>query len=293
MVIIKEKDMQETEIDFLKRKQIIENLKKEGFDTDNIWYHVSNVDFKEFDINKSQDGCIWLTRDLDSIKNGDTGASLNSDKIYIHKFYIKTKKIAGWEEEDKYMTDQLIQEGYDAVLLDDDIKVFNPSNIIKVDYIIEEKEEFNNETVFYHGNENKIHRFSELAPSFFSTDKKYSESYGNYVYEYSLNIKKPFNTSIDEKAREYYNNVFLKDELGQNASYIEKGEHISFVDADNFWAFVSVEEEIGNGLGYDSIIVKEFEGELNEYNTNLSVVPLNKNQIKPIQKNTKKNKIKP
>lgn len=285
--------MQETEIDFLKRKQIIENLKKEGFDTDNIWYHVSNVDFKEFDINKSQDGCIWLTRDLDSIKNGDTGASLNSDKIYIHKFYIKTKKIAGWEEEDKYMTDQLIQEGYDAVLLDDDIKVFNPSNIIKVDYIIEEKEEFNNETVFYHGNENKIHRFSELAPSFFSTDKKYSESYGNYVYEYSLNIKKPFNTSIDEKAREYYNNVFLKDELGQNASYIEKGEHISFVDADNFWAFVSVEEEIGNGLGYDSIIVKEFEGELNEYNTNLSVVPLNKNQIKPIQKNTKKNKIKP
>lgn len=285
--------MQETEIDFLKRKQIIENLKKEGFDTDNIWYHVSNVDFKEFDINKSQDGCIWLTRDLDSIKNGDTGASLNSDKIYIHKFYIKTKKIAGWEEEDKYMTDQLIQEGYDAVLLDDDIKIFNPSNIIKVDYIIEEKEEFNNETVFYHGNENKIHRFSELAPSFFSTDKKYSESYGNYVYEYSLNIKKPFNTSIDEKAREYYNNVFLKDELGQNASYIEKGEHISFVDADNFWAFVSVEEEIGNGLGYDSIIVKEFEGELNEYNTNLSVVPLNKNQIKPIQKNTKKNKIKP
>ena len=285
--------MQETEIDFLKRKQIIENLKKEGFDTDNIWYHVSNVDFKEFDINKSQDGCIWLTRDLDSIKNGDTGASLNSDKIYIHKFYIKTKKIAGWEEEDKYMTDQLIQEGYDAVLLDDDIKVFNPSNIIKVDYIIEEKEEFNNETVFYHGNENKIHRFSELAPSFFSTDKKYSESYGNYVYEYSLNIKKPFNTSIDEKAREYYNNVFLKDELGQNASYIEKGEHISFVDADNFWAFVSVEEEIGNGLGYDSIIVKEFEGELNEYNTNLSVVPLNKNKIKPIQKKTKKNKIKP
>lgn len=285
--------MQETEIDFLKRKQIIENLKKEGFDTDNIWYHVSNVDFKEFDINKSQDGCIWLTRDLDSIKNGDTGASLNSDKIYIHKFYIKTKKIAGWEEEDKYMTDQLIQEGYDAVLLDDDIKIFNPSNIIKVDYIIEEKEEFNNETVFYHGNENKIHRFSELAPSFFSTDKKYSESYGNYVYEYSLNIKKPFNTSIDEKAREYYNNVFLKDELGQNASYIEKGEHMSFVDADNFWAFVSVEEEIGNGLGYDSIIVKEFEGELNEYNTNLSVVPLNKNQIKPIQKNTKKNKIKP
>lgn len=285
--------MQETEIDFLKRKQIIENLKKEGFDTDNIWYHVSNVDFKEFDINKSQDGCIWLTRDLDSIKNGDTGASLNSDKIYIHKFYIKTKKIAGWEEEDKYMTDQLIQEGYDAVLLDDDIKIFNPSNIIKVNYIIDKKEEFNNETVFYHGNENKIHRFSELVPSFFSTDKKYSEGYGNYVYEYNLNIKKPFNTSIDEKAREYYNNVFLKDELGQNASYIKKGEHISFVNADNFWAFISVEEEIGKGLGYDSIVVKEFEGELNEYNTNLSVVPLNKNQINPIQKNRKKNKIKP
>lgn len=285
--------MQETEIDFLKRKQIIENLKKEGFDTDNIWYHVSNVDFKEFDINKSQDCCIWLTRDLDSIKNGDTGASLNSDKIYIHRFYIKAKKIAGWEEEDKYMTDELIQEGYDAVLLDDDIKIFNPSNIIKVDYIIDKKEAFNNETVFYHGNENKIHRFSELVPSFFSTDKEYSEGYGSYVYEYNLDIKKPFNTATDEKAREYYNNVFLKDELGQNASYIEKGEYISFVDADNFWAFISVEEEIGNGLGYDSMVVKEFEGDFNDYKTNLSVVPFNKNQIKPIQKNTKKNKIKP
>lgn len=283
----------ENEIDFLKRKQRLEELKNKGFDTETIWYHVSNVDFEEFDINKSQDGCIWLTRDLESIKNGETGASLNSDTIYIHEFYIKAKKIAGWDEEDKYMQDQLIQQGYDAVLLDDDIKIFNPENIIKINNVLTNENEFNNETVFYHGNENKTHKFSELKPSFFSTDESYSKGYGKYVYEYNLDIKKPFNPANDEVARKYYNEIFLKDELGKEAKYLKKGEYISFIDADNFWSFISVEEEIGNGLGYDSIIVKEFEEDVKDYKNNLSIVPLKIEQIKPIKKNQKKIKIKP
>ena len=31
------------------------------------------------------------------------------------------------------------------------------------------------ETIVYHGNENKVHRFSEIRPSFFTTDKEYAK----------------------------------------------------------------------------------------------------------------------
>lgn len=271
--------------------QRLQRAKEQGFDIETIWYHVSNIDFKEIDLNKSN-GVFWLTKDYDSIVNGTTGASLNNSKLYIHKFFLQESKLAGWNEEDNFFQDQLIQKGYDGVLLDNDLKLFNISKLKRIEdeFLLENKQEiYNSQTIFYHGNQNKTHRFSEYRPCFFTTDKNYAEGYGEFVYPYNLEIKKQFNPAIDEKARKYYNEEFLKDELGQEAKKLEKGEHIHFNDADNFWSFIASEAEINN-LDYDSIVVEEFKGDSDNYTTNLSIVPLNVKQIKPIQNTKIKNK---
>lgn len=271
-----------------KEQERLDRAKQQGFDIETIWYHVSNIDFKEIDVNKS-DSVFWLTRDYNSILNGTTGASLINSEIYIHKFYLKESKLAGWDEEETLFQDQLIQQGYDGVLLDDDLKMFNISKLKRIeDQFVLEQEVFNSETIFYHGNENKIHKFSEYRPCYFTSDKNYAAGYGDFIYPYQLEIKKPFNPSTDEKARDYYNEVFLKDELGKNAKKLEKGEHISF-DSDNLWSFLSVEAEM-NRIDYDSIIVEEFKGESDNYTTNLSVVPLSVKQIKPVKNIKIKNK---
>lgn len=278
-------------------KQRLERAREQGFDTETIWYHVSNKDFDFFDLEKTQDGAVWLTRDLDSIKQGTTGASIQGSDTYIHEFFIKANKIGGWDEEDVYMDDQLVQQGYDGLLLDEDIKMYNPNNIRKTSYHFEDetlknqvKNEFNNKTIFYHGNENKTHKFSEYMPSFFTSDKEYAKCYGDYVYSYTIETKKPFDTATDEKARAYYNEVFLKDELGCNAKELKKGEHISANHADNFWAFIAVEELEGKGSGYDSMIVNELVKD--SFETGLSIVPFDLKQIKPKKELKQKNKVK-
>ena len=272
----------------------IKSAERQGFDVNTIWYHVSNNDFEFFDLDKSSDNAIWLTNDLDEIKNGTTGASIQSDNVYIHEFYIKAKKIGGWTENDNLMDEQLVQDGYDGLLLDDAIKLFNPDNIRKTnfDFTLEENNtnpELNNKTIFYHGNENKKHHFYESAPCFFSTEREYSEQYGDYVYEYNLEINKIFDTSTDEVARNYYNTDFLNHELGIDAVTLKENEMINANTADNFWAFLAVEEITGQGFGYDSIMVNEGSKALG-FDTDISIIPLDTKQIKAIR--NKKNKLK-
>lgn len=120
--------------------QRINNAKELGFDTETVWYHVSNNDFDFFDIDKSFDGSIWLTKNLEAIKNGETGASISGDNIFIHEFYIKTNKIAGWNEYDNYLDDQIIDQGFDAILLEDDIRIFDADNIRKTNFNFEKNE---------------------------------------------------------------------------------------------------------------------------------------------------------
>ena len=146
------------------------------------------------------------------------------------------------------------------------------------------------ETIVYHGNENKVHIFSETRPSFFTTDKEYAKGYGDFVYPYKLKIKTPFDTATDESARKYYNNNFLNDELGKEATKLSKGERICANNADNFWAFLAVEVLINKDLNYDGIIVNE-KTDL-EYKTDYSIVPLDKSQIEIVKKLKIKNRLK-
>lgn len=182
-------------------------------------------------------------------------------------------------EGDEVLTFSVKEEKFVDNVCDDAIEFLKAkkSNVTKESI----SEEFNSDTIFYHGNENPIHKFSEVMPSFFSSDKEYSMGYGDYVYSYQIKTKKPFDTATDEVALNYYNTVFLNHELGKEAKKIKKGQHISANDADNFWAFLSVEEMIGNGFGYDSIIVDE--GLYGQFKTYLSIVPFKNSQIMPTQ----------
>lgn len=102
---------------------------------DDIWYHVSNEDFENIEIDKCIQG-FWLTKNLNSIVNGETGASIKSDNVIIHKFSAnKLDRIGGWEEYEEHLADQLILYGLDGVLLDDDLLVYNVEKLEKLEKI--------------------------------------------------------------------------------------------------------------------------------------------------------------
>lgn len=82
-------------------------------------YHGTDNKFEKFDLSKSTDGGIWFTDNLESIKNHTTGGTGNK---YIMTKYITLNKPAGWDEYDKYSIDELINMGYDGVILPDDEK---------------------------------------------------------------------------------------------------------------------------------------------------------------------------
>lgn len=84
-----------------------------------VVYHGTNVKFKDFDFNKTAEGVLWFTDSIDSIKNATHGGDGNK---YILKRTIELKKPAGWDEYDKYSLDELINKGFDGVILPDDDK---------------------------------------------------------------------------------------------------------------------------------------------------------------------------
>lgn len=83
-----------------------------------------------FDLTKSADGTIWFTSNP---KIGDVGAT---GKGGIVKRKLDNKlKLGGWEETDKYSTDELLNMGYDGLKLKDSegtvYQIFNPEKLLK------------------------------------------------------------------------------------------------------------------------------------------------------------------
>lgn len=98
-----------------------------------IWYHVSNKNFDKVNINICYEG-FWLTRDLNSIINGETGASLKSHNIFVHKFSAKNiENVAGWDEYNDMFSDQIIERGFQATLLNDDLVVYDVDELKKIE----------------------------------------------------------------------------------------------------------------------------------------------------------------
>jgi len=92
-------------------------------------YHGTDKNFKDFDPNKSFDGGLWFTSDLDALKKGEVGAG---GKGRIIKANLNVKKMAGWDEYEKYSLAELRRDGYDGVKLDDDYIVFENSQVKQI-----------------------------------------------------------------------------------------------------------------------------------------------------------------
>jgi hypothetical protein len=97
-------------------------------------YHGTDKIFDDFDVKKSADGTIWFTDSKAAINKGQVAAS---GKGVIVERLIKEKelKLGGWEESDKYSTDELISMGYDGLKLKDGgettYQIFHPEKLVK------------------------------------------------------------------------------------------------------------------------------------------------------------------
>jgi hypothetical protein len=82
-----------------------------------------------FDLSKSADGSVWFT------SNPDIGevAATGKGGIVSRTFNEGELKLGGWEEADKYSTDELIAQGYDGLRLEDDgeitYQIFKPEKL--------------------------------------------------------------------------------------------------------------------------------------------------------------------
>jgi hypothetical protein len=83
-----------------------------------------------FDVTKSADGTIWFTSNP---KIGEVGAT-GQGGIVKRKLDDKLK-LGGWDETDKYSTDELLNMGYDGLKLKDSegtvYQIFNPEKLSK------------------------------------------------------------------------------------------------------------------------------------------------------------------
>jgi hypothetical protein len=91
-----------------------------------VMYHGADTDIQAFDPNKTTDSAFWFSQNRDKIAKGESGAASTK---HIIPAYLKANKLAGWDEYDRLTYDQLINEGYDGIKLDDDIVVFSPTQI--------------------------------------------------------------------------------------------------------------------------------------------------------------------
>jgi hypothetical protein len=92
-------------------------------------YHQTNKDFDNFDLNKSSDGTVWFTDNVKNFSSKSSSSSAASGTGKIMERKVDLKKVAGFEELDKFSIQELIEQGYDGAVLDGDIQVFNPKAI--------------------------------------------------------------------------------------------------------------------------------------------------------------------
>ena len=83
-----------------------------------IIYHGTGAKFKNFDTTKSADGSVWFTNLKSEIESGMSGAS-SSGRIIARTIDENNLKLATREQSDKFLDDQLIQQGFDGIKLDD------------------------------------------------------------------------------------------------------------------------------------------------------------------------------
>lgn len=114
------------------KKEIADEVVKPNKTFKGKVFHQTAEDFDEFDLSKSADGTAWFTSDKSNFSDPSSSASAASGKARILERDVDLKKVAGYDELDKYGIDELRQQGYDGAVLDGDIQVFNPKAIKQV-----------------------------------------------------------------------------------------------------------------------------------------------------------------
>ncbi len=94
-----------------------------------VAYHGTAQAFDKFDGNKTMDGVFWFTTDKTKLERGEAGAAAAGE---IMPVYLSAKNLAGWDQYEKFSIDELIQQGYDGIQLDDDYVIFEPTQIKSV-----------------------------------------------------------------------------------------------------------------------------------------------------------------
>lgn len=102
-------------------------------------YHATPNKFNKFDLNKTEGGVVWFTDNPKEITNNTVGAVQGTGQKLniITRTTAKEMKWATPELQDKYFTDQLIQQGYDGVKMESPngkgywYKVFDPNKTLK------------------------------------------------------------------------------------------------------------------------------------------------------------------
>ena len=92
-------------------------------------FHQTSEQFDEFDLSKGADGTAWFTGDKKNFADPASSASAASGKGRVLEREVELKKVAGFDELDKYSIDELRQQGYDGAVLDGDIQVFDQKAI--------------------------------------------------------------------------------------------------------------------------------------------------------------------
>lgn len=196
--------LNEKEVEYFKNnlETIVEEFKEEhsmedeyrlkrafdqGFNTDKVYYHGTDNKFSEFNVDKIADSRIWLSENKEDVLNKNVGAS---GAKYIKELYIRETKIGGWDEEDRLVSDQMIQEGYNGIKLDDYTYLFNPKDLRSIDasfnknnidatkLLDEPEKEINTSNVFEHIEDT----FLLLKISGFVNDKTKSYSVGEDAF---------------------------------------------------------------------------------------------------------------
>lgn len=110
--------------------------KIEGTDSGRkVIFHGTAAKFEDFDVEKTADGTIWFTDNKSKIEKGEVAAA-GKGQIMERVIDENKLKLAGWDEEDKFSTGELIDQGFDGLkLVDGDettYQIFFPEKLEKL-----------------------------------------------------------------------------------------------------------------------------------------------------------------
>lgn len=91
-----------------------------------VAYHGGPKPIKRFSTSHGAQGVMWFSENKSKILSGESGALSTK---WLMTVELRVNKTAGWDLYDKWYLQQIKDEGYDSIKLDDDWIVFDPSRV--------------------------------------------------------------------------------------------------------------------------------------------------------------------